>query len=157
MKKSYNFLIMEESPLIRLDLRAPLVYIRAPDLEPFVYTNAANRSGEILFCFELDPEQSRGIEPDPDRLLGPLIFAGIADPDRTLPAPDSAETARLPAGLYLFIQKREVLNREGCIDLAVEQQKDGLWERLKPENRLYVRYLFEDSSPVTQLFRPYRP
>jgi hypothetical protein len=145
---------MEELPLIRLDLRAPLVYVQAADLEPFVYTNAADQPGEVLFCFELDPGQSRSIEPDRDRLLGPLIFAGKPDPDRT-PATDSVETVQLPAGLYLFIQKRAVLNRQDCVNLAVEQQKDGLWERLRPENRLYVRYLFEDSHPVTQLFRPY--
>jgi hypothetical protein len=46
------------------------------------------------------------------------------------------------------------LNREEWLDMALEQQKDGLWERYKPENRLYVRYLFEDGCPVTQLFRP---
>jgi hypothetical protein len=39
--------------------------------------------------------------------------------------------------------------------MAIEQQKDGLWERLKPGNRLYLRILSEDGSPVTQLFRPY--
>jgi hypothetical protein len=63
---------------------------------------------------------------------------------------------QLPAGQYLLVQQRKFLGREECIHLAVEQQKDGLWERFVPENRLYIRYLIEDGSPVTQLFRPCR-
>jgi hypothetical protein len=39
--------------------------------------------------------------------------------------------------------------------MAIEQQKDGLWEQLRLGNHLYIRYLFEDGSPVTQVFRPY--
>ncbi|MDR1251380.1 MAG: hypothetical protein LBK62_04350 [Treponema sp.] len=103
---------------------------------------------EALFCFELDPAQSLSIEPDREHFLGNLVFA--ARTERHSPG-----TIQLPAGLYLFEQKREVLGREDCIDLAIEQQKDGLWERLKPSGRLYLRYLFEDGSPVTQLFRSY--
>ena len=136
---------MEESSLVRLDLRAPLWYAEAPGLEPFAYTTEA-LCGEELFCFEIDPAQGRTIEPDRDRFLGALVFAG---------RDGGAETVRLPAGLYLFTQQRTALGREECTDLAIEQQKDGLWERLRPENRLYVRYLFEDGRAVTQLFRPY--
>jgi hypothetical protein len=40
------------------------------------------------------------------------------------------------------------------LDMAIEQQKDGLWERHKPESRLYLRFLFEDGRYVTQLLRP---
>lgn len=139
---------MEESSLIRLDLRAPLHFAPAPDLEPFAYA-----AGESLFCFELDPVQGQSIEPDRERLLTALSFAGLNAPGREAPA--GPETAPLPAGQYLFVQKREALGREDCLDLAIEQQKDGLWERLRPANRLYVRHLFEDGKPVTQLFRPY--
>jgi hypothetical protein len=142
---------MDESPAIRLDLRAPLLYAEAPGLEPFVYQ--AGEARELLFCFALDPGERGSIEPDRERLLGNLVFAGRA----TDPAPlteNAAGLVRLPAGIYLFAQKREALDREACIDLAVEQQKDGLWERLNPGERLYVRYLFEDKKPVTQLFRP---
>jgi hypothetical protein len=144
---------------MRLDLRAPLFYAEDPNLEPFVYGGSFKTSGlkepplkkawgEALFCFELDPVQSLSIEPDREHFLGNLVFAARTERD-------SPGTIQLPAGLYLFEQKREVLGREDCIDLAIEQQKDGLWERLKPSGRLYLRYLFEDGSPVTQLFRSY--
>jgi hypothetical protein len=142
---------MEASPLIRLDLRAPLLYVKTPDIQPFCYAALeGENAGEELFCFDLDPAQSSAIEPERDRLLGPLIFAA-----RSPRAGDGPETVRLPAGLYLFVQKREALGRQACIDLAIEQQKDALWERLKPGNQLYARFLFEDKKPVTQIFRPY--
>ncbi|MDR2480181.1 MAG: hypothetical protein LBD48_12840 [Treponema sp.] len=162
---------MEVLPLVRLDLCAPLLYAKAPDIEPFVYQAAERESAadrnrqektlyceETLCCFELDPAQSRSIEPDRDHFLGDLIFAGRGMgnglAEQHVPACNGPEMVQLPAGRYLFLQKREALGREACIDLAIEQQKDGLWERLKPESRLYVRYLYEDGSVVTQLFRP---
>ncbi|MDR2747573.1 MAG: hypothetical protein LBB77_09025 [Treponema sp.] len=65
------------------------------------------------------------------------------------------ELLELPRGRYLFAQERVFLERDGLIRMAVEIQKDGLWERLRLENRLYVRYLYEDGGIVTQVFRPY--
>ncbi|GHV95850.1 hypothetical protein AGMMS50293_21700 [Spirochaetia bacterium] len=156
---------MDGSSLVKLNLLAPLLYAEAPDLAPFAYAaagtnaaggapgaNTADPHEEQLFCFELDPAQYRSIEPDPKRLLGDLIFAGRSTDGAS--AKSAAAGPQLPAGLYLFAQQREALGREECIDLAVEQQKDGLWERFRPENRLYVRYLFEDGKAVTQIFRP---
>jgi hypothetical protein len=40
--------------------------------------------------------------------------------------------------------------------MAIETQKDGLWERLEPDSRLYLRFLTEDGRELTQVFRPYR-
>ena len=65
------------------------------------------------------------------------------------------EFVELPAGNYLFAQKRESLDRESVINMAVEIQQEGLWQRLKPGRRLYLRRLFEDGSEVTQLFRSF--
>jgi hypothetical protein len=138
---------MEESFARRLDLRAPLEYVRAPDSDPFT---PAGTPGDRLFCFALDPVQCRSIEPDRG-LLGGLIFAGQDSSSAARGEPSAAR--ELPAGNYLFIQRRESLGREACIDLAIEQQKDGLWERLRLADCLYVRFLFEDGGPVTQLFR----
>jgi hypothetical protein len=144
---------MYESSLIRLELRAPLFYINSPELAPF---SREIESGEQLFCFELDPEESLSIEPERERFLGPLILAGSGAVQETdlRAAQVEANIIRLEAGVYLFAQKREVLDREACIDMAIEQQKDGLWERYKLQNRLYIRRLFEDTSPVSQIFRP---
>jgi hypothetical protein len=71
---------------------------------------------------------------------------------------DNAEKetlCELPRGDYLFAQIRQVLNREEIVSMAVEIQKEGLWQRLKPGKRLYLRFLVEDGSFVTQLFRPF--
>ena len=137
--------------MLRLDLRAPLEYAEDAGLDPFSYAAAEGGVQESLFCFELDKEQAGRIDPDAGLFLGELVFSGGGNNE-----PGNPSTVRLAAGLYLFTQRRRTLNREECIYLAIEQQKDGLWEKLRLESRLYIRRLFEDSSPVTQLFRPYR-
>ena len=140
---------MEKTPLIRLDLCAPLLYSEIEGLPSKIGEN-----DDILLFYELNPEQSRSIEPVRELLLGSLVFTG-----RKIDSlPDStAQTFVLPAGNYLFTQcrgDRDVLEQAEWLDMAVEQQKDGLWERHKPESRLYLRFLFEDDRYVTQLLRP---
>jgi len=140
---------MEYTPLMNLDLRAPLIFLKIDGLPSEFRENE-----EILLCYDLNPAQSRSIEPDRELLLGSLVFAGRKTGDS---GQFQEETIELPAGNYLFMQRRGAqispLNTDEWLDMAVEQQKDGLWERYKPENRLFVRLLFEDGSPVTQLFR----
>jgi len=145
-------IIMEESPLVHLDLRAPLEYEEAPGLVPFSCLPADEAAPELLFCFEIDREQAGRIDPEVDRFLGELVFSGKGN--------GKQGKIQLPAGLYVFTQQRQTegsqaLNREECVSMAIEQQKDGMWERLHLESRLYIRCLFEDGSPVIQLFRPY--
>ena len=151
------------SSYVRLELCAPLVYIKQPySVSAWtnqtscenVDANSENCVGsETVFCFELDSVQGKSIEPDRRYFSGTLLFYGV-------PALDSqgfgsmAETIQVPAGAYLFTQKNEVLNKDECIELAMEQQKDGLWDKLKLHNLLYVRFLFEDNRRVTQIFRP---
>jgi hypothetical protein len=137
---------MENLPLLRLDLRAPLLYAEAPGFAPF-NCPIPEDSQEYLFCFEINADQAANIEPAADCFLGELVFSGRKN--------GGYGEKTLPAGLYLFAQRRKVLCREEIIDMALEQQKDGLWERLKPGNLLYLRFLSEDGSPVTQLFRSY--
>ena len=133
---------------MKLDLRAPLVYTRFQwKAETADFPREITENKEFLFCFELDPEQGRSIEPERERFLGPLLFSGQK------PCSPLGGQVSLPQGEYLFVQRRSALKTEEWLDLAIEQQKDGLWERNKLENRLYVRYLFEDGLPVTQLFR----
>jgi hypothetical protein len=143
---------MDESTLIRLDLRASLVFDKMPGLEPFP---AEGDGSERLFCFGLDPAQARSIEPDREQLLGGLLFAGRAEKENAEnTAGGKAGAVRLPAGIYLFAQWRDAPDRDTCLEMAIEQQKDGLWERHELEPTLYVRCLFEDGKPVTQIFRP---
>jgi hypothetical protein len=143
---------MKESEAVRLDLRAPLEYAENAGLDPFgSAAGEGEASRELLFCFEVDGEQAGRIDPEAERFLGELVFSGMADAEQGGAQPN---TLILPAGLYLFAQRRRFLGREECIGLAMEQQKDGLWERHRLDSRLYIRRLFEDSSEVTQIFRP---
>jgi len=143
---------MEAPELIRLNLSSPLEYARAP-LVPFSGEfPVGGETGEFLFCFELDREQAARIDPDPGAFPGELVFAGKRGGSPGEPA--SAGKVLLPEGLYAFCQKRRELDRDECVAMAAELQKDGLWERLPLGNRLYIRCLFEDGSPVTQFFRP---
>ena len=144
---SYNF-PMESVSFVRLDLRSSIVYEKIQDLPPDDLKNAVNSQKELLFCYQLDPIQSISIEPKQDCLLGPCIFTGLKTDS------DSDETVALPAGIYIFMQCRENCNQEQWLNMAIEQQKDSLWERYILENKLYVRFLFEDGKTVTQLFRP---
>jgi len=123
-----------------LTLLSPLYYTSAEGdrftkSDPFSYRK---EDGEKLYCFQLNENEYCSFEPNKETLLGPLVFSQV-----------------LPAGNYLFAQKREILSRDEIIDMAVEIQAEGLWQRLKPGKTLYLRYLFEDSSAVTQLYRPY--
>ncbi|MDR1838993.1 MAG: hypothetical protein LBQ93_05335 [Treponema sp.] len=135
-------------PLIQLDLCAPLFFSKIEDMPSEIGEN-----DEYLLIYELNPEQSRSIEPVRELFLGPMIFTGRKI---DLLLADTAQTFVLPAGKYLFTQcrsKRNILQPDEWFDMAIEQQKDGLWERHKLESRLYVRFLFEDGEFVSQLFR----
>ena len=140
---------MKEPISVCLQLCAPLEYASAPDIDPFLCPFPQDGAApELLFCFEIDREQGGRIDPQADGFLRNPVFSGKGDGKKG----DHC----LPAGQYLFAQKRKPLGPEECIAMAIEQQKDGLWERLRLENRLYIRFLSEDGSPVTQLFRPIR-
>jgi len=117
-----------------LTLLFPLYYT-STESDPFNYRE---EDGEKLYCFLLNENEYYSFEPNRETLLGRLVFSQV-----------------LPEGNYLFAQKREILSRDEIIDMAVEIQAEGLWQRLKPGKTLYLRYLFEDSKAVTQLYRPY--
>jgi hypothetical protein len=143
---------MEITPLLNLDLCSPLIYAKTTNLPSEIHENE-----EFLLIYELNPLQSRSIEPEKASLLGQLLFIGRKYTSGELLAHDTnAEKAVLPSGNYLFLQCRAnaALGREEWLDMVIEQQKDGLWERKKLESKLYVRFLFEDGQFVTQVYRP---
>ena len=91
--------------------------------------------------YDLNPEEALGIDPKPDEYLD-------SGPE---------EAAELSPGQYYVTQvKKEHVEKAELIDMALELQKEGLWERLKLGTKLYVRTLFEDGFPVFQLWRPIR-
>ncbi|MDR2536971.1 MAG: hypothetical protein LBC46_01575 [Treponema sp.] len=139
--------------ILRLDLRSPLFFVKDERIKPFVYV-----ADETLFCFKVSPDQAGRIDPEAERFLGELLFGARRVPEtaEALEARRGSDTApELPAGAYLFAQEREALNQEDWLFMAMEVQKEGLWERLKLGDNVYLRCLFEDNSAVTQVFRPY--
>ena len=154
---------MEKTILMKLELCAPLFYSEIIS-SPEGFTESRRLLGiaekireneEILLCFKLNPQECYYIEPDRSKFLGKTLFIGkkIHLPE---PLSSAGNEAILPAGSYLFVQSRgdRPLDREEWLDMAIEQQKDGLWERNKPGDLLYIRYLYEDGAIVTQVFRP---
>jgi len=133
---------------MNLNLPVPLYYIKID--QNIVEIPEIQENEEILLCYSLNPQQSQSIEPNQEDLLEKLIFAGQKVENKT-----SNQTVCLPQGKYLFAQHRsaQVLSQAQWLDMAIEQQKDGLWERNKLGDLLYVRYLFEDGARVTQVFR----
>jgi hypothetical protein len=95
-------------------------------------------------------------QPDRERFPGSLTFAGKTTDSETQAKAVSGDTlAELPKGDYLFTQVRATLAKNEIIDLAIEVQNEGLWQRLRLGAHYYLRFLWEDGSPVTQVFRPY--
>ena len=122
--------------ILSLNLMAPLLFESKPEAgEP----DLIKPDKELLFVYELEESESRKLEADTKKLIKKQVFFSNIE---------------LPAGDYLFTQKKENLNMEEIIKLAVEMQAEGLWQRYKLDNYLYIRKLFEDGNIVTQLFRP---
>ena len=134
---------MDSFNVIRLKLYAPIFYQWDASIFPFVCSDLRD---DVLFSFEIADSQYKSIEPDIDRYLGNILFKGKLS---TLPS-----DFELSAGDYLFAQKRGLISKEDVLLMALEIQKDGLWEKLILGNRIYFRYLFEDGNQVTQVFRP---
>jgi hypothetical protein len=108
---------------------------------------AGKRGPEMLFHFGINPSLAFAIEVDGKRYLGPLIASGKAEGDYR-------GGLELPAGEYFFTQKREPLGKEAFVEMAVELQKQGLWERIRLGKTVYLRTLWEDSAQVSQVLRP---
>lgn len=149
---------MELYNISKLKLLTPVYYVLLADADPFGREGetAADSGRERIFCFELNETQYLSFEPDTRALFGALLFGGEAAGGALKETEIPHEKRReLPAGNYLFAQKREALSRDDITAMAAEIQQEGLWQRLKPGNTLYLRYLVEDSARVTQIFRPY--
>jgi hypothetical protein len=145
-------LYMMRPEIVRLNLLQPLLYNAEPELTPW----EAKNDGEKLFCFELEPLLAREFQPDKEKFPGTLVFAGSSTSETQAKAVQDGLIAELPKGNYLFTQVREALSRSEIIDLAIEVQNEGLWQRLDLGFRYYLRFLFEDGSLVTQIFRSFQ-
>ena len=141
---------MSTPSFLYLDLCTPLFFSKINDIPVEIQKNE-----EFLFFYELDSTQGCSIEPVKESLLKKLISIGQKKIDSD--SLQGIDRLVLPAGKYLITQQRGnygILEQKEWLNMAVEQQKDGIWEHYKLINQLYVRYLFEDNQFVTQLLRP---
>lgn len=137
---------MEDLNTRNLNLLAPLRYTRQDAPPDGLFPGEGLPPEEWVFCFDLDRNQAQAFEPEGENYLGNLVFQGKTG--------NLVQMVEIPAGKYLFAQKRSLLGRQDIISMAIEVQKDGLWERWTLNNRLYIRFLYEDEAPVSQIFRP---
>ena len=152
-----------DSHYVKLRLCAPLTYKKIENNDDFCINLSKN--DDYLQCYEINPQQGSNIEPNQELFLGSHIFSGLRIEEKTdCPSTinqgageeeNPAQEVILPQGTYLLVQRRSdrLQNRSEWLDMAIEKQKDGLWERKKLGSLLYVRYLFEDEQFVTQVFR----
>jgi hypothetical protein len=131
----------------RLHLLSPIFYRETAPLPPGLPDDSQSPEPfpETLFHFRINHSGAFTIEPDRKDYLGSLIAAGQADTNGSL---------ELPAGTYFFTQVREKLDPGAFIELALELQKEGLWERLRLGKTVYFRTLWEDGAVVSQVLRP---
>ena len=134
---------MDSLNVIRLKLYAPIFYQLDEGIFPF---ECSDLREDVLFSFEIADSQYKSIEPDIDCYLSDILFKG-----RLSALPSDFD---LSAGDYLFAQKRGIMSKKEILLMALEVQKDGLWEKLILGNQIYFRYLFEDGNQVAQVFRP---
>ena len=98
-----------------------------------------NPINERLFCYTLNPKEAISVDPDPEN-----YFSGNAEEVTVLKVSE----------YYVTQEKKDDLENADLIDIAIELQKEALWNRCKLDHKLYLRKLFEDNSSVTQLWRP---
>ena len=152
---------MNNSSLIKLFLRETRLYIKTEYVN-IDFLSKIHGSEEFLICYELNEQESQKIDPNEGLFLGSLVFFGERDNERDLSIDvinsSRREQVSLPKGDYVFVQQRsdKALSQPEWLKMAIELQKDGLWERHKLGNMLYIRFLYEDGAIVTQIFRQCR-
>lgn len=145
---------MNAPRIMHLHLGSPLRFIPDAGLDPFAYDP---RQGEALFCLTIAPLRYQSWEPDPCSYLEAAASAGRAEDALDPAEAGSRPGMELPAGIYLFAQIRDTADKETLIRLSIELQREGLRQGRTLDQRVYLRRLYEDGSPVTQLFRPVEP
>jgi hypothetical protein len=138
---------MRDFSVKKLTLVSPLKYVRDDSLRPFTSDGG---QGEFLFVFAQE-----------SAFPGSLVAAGAILDGEDLDAGETGEHRagqreylELPAGTYLFAQIRGAADREALIDMMVQVRQEGLRQGFVLDERLYLRYLWEEGQPVAQVFRP---
>jgi hypothetical protein len=138
---------MQDFSVKKLTLVSPLKYVRDDSLQPFASDGA---QGEFLFVFAQE-------SAFPGRLVAAGAVLDGEDPDAEEAGEQRAgqrECLELPAGTYLFAQIRGAADREILISMMLQVQQEGIRQGFVLDERLYLRYLWEEGQPVVQVFRP---
>ena len=134
----------------KLNLLNPLFCNRIKaDPSDYLYREFDRQIGEMIFCFEIGETARAEFEPDRKYFPGRLVFFGNSIKNKT--ADSAAEPAMIP-GDYLFLQKDGISTEDESAELAMDLHQECLWQRLKPANRYFLRYVYEDNRYVTQIF-----
>ena len=144
---SKKYKTMKEYDYFTLILHSPLYYFKVNE-EPFTYKS---KESELVMAFMLSTPES--FETDKENFLSSPLWIGKTSPENTYNQSKNSTALNIPQGQYFFSQIRKNLNKEECIDFAIEVHKEGLWQRKGLGEFMYIRYLYEDGSPVTQVLR----
>ena len=94
---------------------------------------------EKIFLYTLNPNEAKKIDPDTKN-----YFIGRAE-----------EVSVMETSQYYVVQFwRDNLTQSELLDAAVELQKEALWNRLKLNDKLYLRAITGDGVSKVQLWRP---
>jgi hypothetical protein len=127
---------------MRLELYRAVSYVRDRSLDPFSVESVKETDGEMLFLFAPDAGDGAGRE-----YFARLLGAGFELYDGEI-----HDEIELPAGHYYFTQERALLKKDAIIKMAGAIEEFAGNEKRKLENKLYLRYVYEDGSAVTQIF-----
>ena len=142
----------------QLHLAAPIYYLREQNTvleDPNTALQAENLPEERIYCYELEPSQALEFEPCRDSFLKNPVFCGKTPEQNQKLGSIENDTEELPEGTYLLYQEEGYLKSDRIKEIAYEIQQEGLWRRLLPCPRHYIRFIREDNRIVTQLLRPY--
>jgi hypothetical protein len=142
---------MSANSITRLDLRERLIFYSSTNFFALPKKQAElEKFEEIVFCIKLKETAFMDFSVQYDQFFKKLIFCGCKKYD----IQNQQKIVEIPCGLYLFSQQNQFFHKDDCILEAIEQQKNGLWEKFKLNDILYIRYLLEKENWITQFFRP---
>jgi hypothetical protein len=134
--------------IAHLELYRMFTYVKDNTLDPFSIESVKEADGERLFLFAVDAEQLKKSGSDAG-CFARLIEAGFELYDGEI-----HDEIALPRGKYYFTQERALLQKDAIVTMAGAIAEFAGHDGHKLENKLYLRYVYEDGSAVTQLFWP---
>jgi hypothetical protein len=132
--------------VVHIELYRTITYVKDDSLDPFAVEPVKEADAEMLFVFAPDaPDVGGG---------GGKYFARLLEAGFELFDGEIHDEIALERGKYYFIQERAFLKKDAIVNMARAIENFARNEKHKLVNKLYLRYVYEDGSAVTQLFWP---